>query len=85
MSHTYCGSVLLYICTILYSSLYNWVKSTTIILLTLFLQVKYTCVGWYLLVGRYIWEEGILIEKITLPDYSKRQKKVEYKEKHVDL
>lgn len=84
MSYTYCGSVLLYTYTILYSSLYNWVKSTTIILL-IFLQVKYTCMGWYLLVGRYIWEEGILIEKTTLPDYSKWQKKVEYKEKHVDL
>lgn len=34
---------------------------------------------------RYIWEEGILIEKITIPEYSKWQKKVEYKEKHVIL
>lgn len=51
MSYTYCGSVLLYTYTILYSSLYNWVKSTTIILLTLFFS-RLNILVW---VDIYLW------------------------------
>lgn len=64
------------------------ITASTYLLALVFFLVKYACVDLFLstwLKPRYIWEEGILIEKITLPEYSKWQKKVEYKEKHVTL